>query len=203
MSHLPDCLTFDAFDLPPAFVARCEAAAVGSSDTERAVGLYFFVRDAVRYNPFVIEFDDWPMRPHRVWERKQGHCVDKAMLYVLAARRLGMESRLGLARVRNHAGTARLEQMLGTDVLVPHGYAAVFLDQKWIKCTPAFNRELCIKLNVEPLDWDGRSDSLLQESDKQNRTYMEYLEDYGLFDHVPVSFMLQKMADEYPGFRLF
>ncbi len=195
-------MRFEDFFLPDEFMAGVKNATTGIDNRERLKGLYFFVRDEIRYNPFVIEFDNWGQRPNTVWGRRQGHCVDKAMLFVLAAEKLGFESRLGLARVRNHAGTSRFEEMLGTDVLVPHGYAAVLIEDNWVKCTPAFNLELCEKLGIDPLDWDGISDSLLQESDKQNRTYMEYLEDYGLFDHVPVKFMLDKMREEYPGFKL-
>jgi len=201
MNRLPEVMSFGDFLMPDSFLSEAAEAARGNSNRERLTGLYYFVRDGVRYNPYVIEFDNWPERPHTVWQRKQGHCVDKAMMFVLAARNLGFNARLGLARVRNHAGTSRFEEMLGTDVLVPHGYAAVLVEENWVKCTSVFNKELCEKLNIEPLEWDGTTDSLLQESDKLNRTYMEYLEDYGLFDHVPVRFMLDKMKEEYPGFN--
>ncbi len=97
----------------------------------------------------------------RPYERG-GHCIDKALLLAACARVLGIPSRLHFANVRNHIGTAKLEAMLGTDLLVFHGYTELFLEGRWVAATPAFNKELCAHLKVPPLEWDGRTDAIFQ-----------------------------------------
>ena len=74
----------------------------------------------------------------------------------------------------------------------------IFLFDKWIKCTPTFNEELCYKLGVTPLNWDGKNDSLFQNFDKSNSEFMEYLNDYGTFNEIPQEFIKTLMISEYP-----
>jgi hypothetical protein len=169
-----------------------------SDERERAVALYYAVRDGFQYDPFDIRIDAENLHPADLLSKGRGHCIDKAVFLNACLNTIGIRARLGLARVRNHVGTARLEQALGTDVLVPHGYSDVCLDGQWIKCTPAFNRELCDKLGVHPLEWDGRADSIFQEDDRDGGRFMEYLDDYGSFDRVPVDFIVALLKKEYP-----
>lgn len=165
--------------------------------TERAISLYLAVRDGIRYDPFDIRFDARALRAERIIEKGRGHCVDKALLYVTLCRAAGIPARIGLARVRNHMGTARLERILQSDVLTPHGYAEVFLEGKWVKCTPAFNRELCEKLGVAALEFNGKEDSIFQGYDR-GEGFMEYLEDYGHFAELPTERLYSIMLQEYP-----
>ncbi|MEN1728690.1 MAG: transglutaminase-like domain-containing protein [Pseudomonadota bacterium] len=167
-------------------------------ERETAVALYYAVRDAFQYDPFDIRIDVENLHPAQIIDRGRGHCIDKAVFLIACLHEAGIKARLGLAKVRNHVGTDRLEKALGTDVLVPHGYTDVFLERQWVKCTPAFNKELCDKLGVHPLEWDGRSDSIFQEDDRDGGRFMEYLEDYGSFDTVPIAFILSLLKKEYP-----
>ena len=113
-------------------------------------------------------------------------------------RALGVPARLGLARVRNHLATASLEKKLGTDVLTPHGYGAFWNGQKWVKCTPVFNRALCHKLGTSPLEWDAVNDVLFQPLDSGGQRFMEYIVDYGLFTTVPMDFIRDQLWEMYP-----
>lgn len=171
---------------------------LGSSAIENAVKVYYAVRETIFYDPFAIRFEASELAASRVLERGRGHCVDKAVLYIALCRAAGIPARLGLARVRNHMGTARLEAILQTSVLNPHGYAEVFLNDRWVKCTPAFNKSLCQKLNVSPLDFNGVDDSIFQGYDRDGGGFMEYLTDHGSFDHVPIDLLSRLMQEEYP-----
>ena len=62
----------------------------------------------------------------------------------------------------------QIVEKLGSDVLVPHGYIEIYLNNKWIKATPAFNKELCAILNIHPLEFDGETDSIFQEFDNRD-----------------------------------
>lgn len=171
----------------------------GKSDKEKVLAIYFAVRDSIRYNPFDIRFEAEALKADRVLQKGHGHCVDKALLFVTLCRAEGIPARIGLAKVQNHMGTAKLEEKLGTNVLAPHGYAEVYLDGKWIKCTPAFNKELCERLGVEQLDFDAENDSIFQAYDRAGGTFMQYLEDYGTFADLPVDFIKEVMEKTYPN----
>lgn len=170
----------------------------GTNAVEKGVSLYYAVRDEIYYDPFNIRFEVSALRASEIIGKMRGHCVDKALLYVTLCRLNGIPARLGLARVRNHMGTARLEEILQTDVLNPHGYAEVYLNDRWVKCTPAFNLALCQRLNVPPLEFDGVHHSLFQAYDREPNGFMTYLEDYGTFHDLPVGFLKSSMQNEYP-----
>lgn len=60
---------------------------------------------------------------------------------------------LGFADVRNHLQSASLrERMGGTDVFVYHGYSSILPHGRWVKATPAFDREPCGRFGVAPID---------------------------------------------------
>ena len=104
-----------------------------------------------------------------------------------------------VAKVSNHIATERLEEKLGTNELAPHGLVDVFHNQKWVKCSPAFNKELCAMYNVDVLNFDGSQDSILQEYNKDHSKFMTYLEDYGHFEDVPLERIKDIFRTNYPA----
>lgn len=175
-----------------------------ASARENAVSLYYAVRDGWRYNPYNVVLHPDAFRASAIAARdgqEGGHCIDKALVLAAAARAAGIPARLHFANVRNHIGTEKLERMLETDLLVFHGYNEIYLEGRWCAATPAFNKELCHHLNVEPLEWDGRSDSIFQQYDAGSRRFMEYVHDYGAFSDVPWSLMIGEWEKYYPSVR--
>jgi hypothetical protein len=73
-----------------------------------------------------------------------------------------------------------------------------YINNKWLKLSPTFNTSLCNMLNVAPLDFDGENDAVLQEFNKEGNLFMEYLEDYGHFEDVPVEFIFKNAREHYP-----
>ena len=67
--------------------------------------------------------------------------------------------------------------------------------------TVAFNRSLCEKARLAPLEFDGRTDSLYHPFDLEGRRHMEYLSDYGPAHDVPYDAILARFAELYPGMR--
>ncbi|GDX82184.1 hypothetical protein LBMAG42_39950 [Deltaproteobacteria bacterium] len=166
--------------------------AAGLAPREAAVALFYAVRERLRYNPWRVRYSPEDYTASSVVLRdtaEGGHCIDKALLLAAAARAVGIPSRLHFATVRNHVGTAKLEQKLGTDLLVYHGYTELFLDGRWVAATPAFNRELCEKLGVAPLEFDGVNDAIFQPYDRIAGRFMEYVEDHGSHVDVPLEAM--------------
>lgn len=169
-----------------------------SSDKEKAIALFYAVRDSIRYNPYQIILRPEYLKASHQAGKSEGYCVEKSNLYAAAARAVGIPSRLGFANVRNHLGTSRLEAVLGTDLLVFHGYAELYLGDKWVKVTPVFDAALCKKLGVPPLEFDGETDCFFQESDKNGQPFMEYVHDHGVFDDLPFDKFVENLRLHYP-----
>ena len=188
----------------PAILAYAREHGRGQTKREIAVALYYAIRDGFRYNPWNVRLEREAFRASDVLEREPdagAHCVDKANLLAASARVHGIPSRLHFANVRNHIGTASLEAKLGTDLLVYHGYCELWLEGKWVAATPAFNKELCVRLGVAPLEFDGREDSVFQEYDPAAGRFMEYVDDHGAYAEVPYEAMLEAWREHYPSTR--
>lgn len=174
----------------------------GHSDVDPqdfALRAYYYIRDAWPYNPYRFSLIEKDWKASEISQRKTGHCLDKAILLITVLRGKNIPARLGLAKVKNHIAVEDIMERFGNDVLLPHGYVELFLNDKWVKATPAFNKALCERLNVAPLEFDGNNDSLFQAYDTSGTTeFMEYLEDYGTFDHVPLAYMFDLMKATYP-----
>ena len=171
----------------PAVISFSRKNAVGKTQLARAVSLYYAVRDAIRYNPFLDFSKEETFRASRCITAGEGFCVGKAALLAACARAEGIPARVGFADVKNHLTTPALRERMGTDLFVYHGYAELLLEGKWVKATPAFNVELCRRFRVKPLEFDGREDSIFHPFDEEDRRHMEYLRDRGSHADVPVA----------------
>lgn len=175
----------------------------GNSDdkADQMVSLYYAVRDGFTYDPFHVDLNEAEVKASAVLKRGSGYCIEKASLLAACARVLGVPSRIGMADVRNHIGAEKLRLLLRSDVFACHGFTELFLVGKWVKATPAFNKALCQKLGVAPLEFNGREDSIFQEYDRHDqgeRKFMEYLYDHGTFDDVPREYIITVLQKHYP-----
>ncbi|MCW9015771.1 MAG: transglutaminase family protein, partial [Kangiellaceae bacterium] len=156
------------------------------SRKELAIDLYYSVRDRIAYNPYVFTFDPKTLTASHCLASKESYCIPKAVLLGALARRFGIPSRLGLSDVRNHLSSQKLLDILRSNVFVMHGYIELYIDSNWVKATPAFDANLCDKIGVEPLSFDGEKDSLFQEFNGQGERHMEYVKEHGTFVDVPM-----------------
>lgn len=170
----------------------------GGSPRERAVRLYYAVRDGIRYDPYSIRLGPEWLAASRTLEAGSGWCVPKAVLLAACCRGAGIPARLGFADVKNHLATERLLRLMETEEFIWHGYVSVHLDGRWVKATPAFNVELCRRFDVPALEFDGTSDSMLQPYNARSQRYMEYVRDRGLFDDLPYDAIMADMRVAYP-----
>ena len=104
--------------------------------------------------------------------------------------------------MRNHLTTKQLIDFLGTDLFACHGFAELYLEGKWVKATPAFNRELCDKHHVPPLEFNGREDSLFQPYNLQNQKFMEYVAFHGIYPDIPVDHIVKAWKEAYGADRV-
>jgi transglutaminase-like putative cysteine protease len=120
------------------------------------------------------------------------------VLLAAVCRAQGIPARLGFADVRNHLSTERLRSTMKTDVFAWHGYTSLWIDGAWRKATPAFNIELCEKFGLLPLEFDGESDSLYHPFDRAGRQHMEYVNERGAFDDLPLAQIRAVFREIYP-----
>ncbi len=168
---------------------------------QQVQALFLAVRDGFPYDPYKLDLRRESMRASQVLLRPRAYCVEKAILLAAALRVLNFPSRLFFGNVRNHIGTGRLEAFLDSNVLAFHGCAEVYLQQKWIKITPAFNQQLCHRLGVVPLEFDGHNDAIFQEFGPQGQRFMEYLVEHGSFTDMPYDLYLSEL-DKHYGHKL-
>jgi transglutaminase-like putative cysteine protease len=182
----------------PAVIDFARQHAQGAGERERAVALYYAVRDTIRYNPFQNFMADATYRASACLEQNRGWCVSKAALLAAAARAAGIPARVGFADVKNHLTTPELTAKMGTDLFVYHGYTELHLDGKWVKATPAFNLSLCTRFRVRPLEFDGRDDSIFHPFDEDERRHMEYVRWRGEYADVPAEEIKRVFRETYP-----
>ncbi|HJQ59391.1 MAG TPA: transglutaminase-like domain-containing protein [Vineibacter sp.] len=202
-----DGAAFDDYRRPGALVDSDHPAVVAfardaigdaTAPLDRALRLYYAVRDKLRYDPYGTPMRREAYRASACLEARHGYCVNKAGLMAAACRAVGIPARLGYADVRNHMTTKRLSERMGTDTFYFHGYTDVWLDGRWLKATPAFNKELTDKFRLKALDWDGRSDSILHPIDLEGRRHMEYLAYRGVYADIPFDTIRAGFRHYYP-----
>jgi transglutaminase-like putative cysteine protease len=165
--------------------------------TDNAKEAYFKIRDHFLYDPYHLDLSKNTLVASEIINKKRAWCVEKALIMVACCRAIGIPARFGFAIVTNHIGVEKLTNYLRRYEIVFHGYVEVFLENKWIKCTPAFDKRVCRLSGVSTLDWDGKSDSMFQEFEN-GKKFMEYLHFYGEFADIPFELMHQEMKKYYP-----
>lgn len=153
---------------------------------EKARSLFYFVRDEIKYNPYVPRYLSEHFRASNTLARKDGFCVQKAVLLVALSRATGIPARIGLAVIRNHLLPKRMGTMLEGNILPEHGYSELYINDRWIKATPAFNLEMCQKNRIIPVEFDGENDAKFHSHNQDGRLHIEYVMDRGPYDDVPL-----------------
>jgi len=163
-------------------------------DPAKARVLFYFVRDWIHYNVYMIStrFEDFVAST--VLARRKGYCVQKAVLLAALARVASIPSRLIFARIKNHKAPWELIAQTGLDVFPSHGYTQLFLGGKWINVTPAFDRELCEKSGVPAVEFDGIHDASLAANDLSGNPYIEYIEKYEPQADLPFEWLRGKVV---------
>jgi transglutaminase-like putative cysteine protease len=173
-----------------------EIASPTNDPRENVIALHNTVRDRIAYNPYVLTTNRLDARASETLKRGEGHCIGKASVLASAARAIGVPSRLGFADVVNHLQTERFHDLVGSNLLRFHGYAEVYLDNQWLKVTPAFDQTLCERMGVSVLTFDGHSDSIFQEFTPNGTRHMQYVTDHGTFADLPFE-LFHDVASEY------
>jgi transglutaminase-like putative cysteine protease len=165
-----------------------------SSDEEKAVKLFYFVRDSIPYNVYMISVFIEDFRASRILEWGKGYCVQKAVLLTALGRASGLPSRLAFAKIKNHRIPAHLLEKFRANVFPRHGYNQFFLNGRWVSAAATFDRVLCEKNGLPKVEFDGKRDSILPDKDLAGRTYIEYINKFPPVDDLPFDWIAQRIS---------
>jgi transglutaminase-like putative cysteine protease len=183
----------------PAIAAFVREAAPVAPARERAIALYYAVRDGIRYDVYLDYASPETFRASSVLAAGRGFCVGKAALLAAGCRAAGIPARVGYADVRNHVTSPRVRALMQGDYFSWHSYTEIKIDGRWVKATPAFDRALCERAGMAPLEFDGATDSIFHPFDAEGRRRMEYLAWRGTFADVPFATILADFRMRYPA----
>ncbi len=182
--------------LKPTPIIDCDAKVIQESaqkvaagkkrTVDKAINLFYFVRDEIKYYPYQPRYLLEHFRASTTLVRGDGFCTQKAVLLVALSRAVGIPARLGFAIIRNHLMPAKMTEFVQGNVLPDHGYAELWLDRKWVKATVAFDLEMCQSNGIIPVEFDGTNDAKLYSHTQDGELHIEYLRDRGPYDDVPL-----------------
>jgi len=182
--------------LEPTFVIDCNNPSIQEKTkdltkeqediSEKAKSLFYFVRDGIKYNIYVSKSLPEHFRASNTLSKREGYCVQKAVLLVALARATGIPAGLGFARLRNNLLPEKTLKWLGTNILPFHGYAELYLNGKWVKATPAFDLKMCEKNRIVPVEFDGNNDAVFHSHNQDGKLHIEYLKDLGHYYDLPL-----------------
>jgi transglutaminase-like putative cysteine protease len=200
MENMQDFLQADwNFDFyHPAVIKLCKDLTEGcNSDREKAVRLFYYVRDECHYNMYAVTGKGEAYQSSAILAGGQGWCLQKAILLTSLARSAGIPSRLLLVSIRNHKSPPEAVEMMGTNLFFPHAYNHLYLNGKWVKAAATFDREICERIQVPAVEFDGENDAVLSSLDLNGQPYIEYVDEYGCFADVPWKLILENARRVY------
>ena len=165
-----------------------------SSDEEKAIKLFYFVRDSIRYNIYMISVFIEDFRASRILEWGKAYCVQKAVLLTALGRAAGIPSRLVFAKIKNHKLPAHILEMMGTNTFPRHGYNQFFLNGRWVSAAATFDKVLCEKNGLPAVEFDGKRDAILPEKDLKGAPYIEYIEKFPPKEDLPFDWIKERVS---------
>lgn len=163
------------------------------SNKDKAVKLFYFVRDSIPYNIYMISVFIEDFKASRILEWGKGYCVQKAVLLAALGRAVGIPSRLVFASIRNHRVPAHIFQKMG-NLFPRHGYNQFFLNGKWVSAAATFDKNLCKKNGFPPVEFDGEKDAVLPDKDLGGKPFIEYVEKFPPTEDLPFDWIAEMVS---------
>lgn len=156
------------------------------TNREKAIALYYFVRDEIKHNPYAPSYEREKYKATATLQRGNGHCEHKSVVLVALCRAIGIPARLGYVDIRDHLLSDKFRKMIGGDnLLIQHGYVEIYIDGKWVHACPAYDLTTCQKSGFVPVDFDGINDAKDSPYDHERKPHIEHVKDHGHFEDFP------------------
>lgn len=164
---------------------------------DKARSLFYFGRDEIKFFPYLPPDVPESYRASRILKAGGGMCIQKAVLLATLARAVGIPARVHFVDIRNYRVPDNLKETLGTNLFPYHGFDELYIDGKWVKVTPTFELKVCQENRLFPVEFDGRHDAMLPPRDLDGNPHIEYLEDHGFYENVPLDEVYNAWARAY------
>jgi transglutaminase-like putative cysteine protease len=156
-------------------------------DKDKAIALFYFVRDKIRHNAYTPLYDSNRYKASSTLKAGDGMCQNKAILLVALARAVEIPARLGFVDVEDYQLSESFKQMIGGVNTMPfHGFAELYIDGKWVHASPAYDLATCRRKGFIPVEFDGVSDAKDSEYTKAGQLHMKHIEYHGPYDDLPL-----------------
>ena len=135
-----------------------------STDREKAVAIFYWVRDKVLYR---LGF--WQKRASETLLKREGTCTNAANLFVAMCRSVGIPAGYGVLNVFGKDYFGPVIPPLFRSYMNKksvHIYATVFLDDTWLQVDPSDDYAFCrataqFNPTAKLVEWDGNSHAML------------------------------------------
>ena len=170
------------------------------TEKEKAVALFYWVRDEIKYNMLAyIPNVRANFRASVTLRRMNGFCVSKSILLSSLARAIGIPARIHLVDLINHLISQKVIDWMGTNIMYVHGYSELYLNGKWVKLTPSFDPKTAIKGKFLPMvEFDGENDAVFPKYDIEGNQFGEYLADRGVHADLPLEEIDKIFKEKFP-----
>ena len=164
---------------------------------EKARSIFYFVRDEIKYNLYSPFYLPEHYRASTILARKEGYCVQKAVLLAALARAVGIPARLRFADIINYLLPKKAAEAFGGNLLVYHAYDELYIDGRWIKTVAAFDIKMCQENRIIPVEFDAKNDSLLHSHNQDGKLHIKYVREHGHYQDVPLNEILDAWTKAY------
>jgi len=178
---------------------RCRASEIvvgACSGVEKMQRLFCFVRDAVSYYPYTAKYRPDDFRASLTLRRGRGYCVQKAVLLAALCRARGIPARLRFVTLNNRRDSGGLRRLLGSDLLVYHGYNDLYINGCWVAADAALSQEVCAQSGFTPLEFDGVTDADYRAQNRDERHY-DLVTDHGAYADLPFTEIMDALDRGY------
>jgi hypothetical protein len=166
-------------------------------DVIKAKSLFYFVRDQIKYTIFVQIRREADYKATATLQKREGYCVQKAVLLTALARATSIPARLGFVDIVNHLLPQKYIALQGTNLFIYHGFTELHLNGKWIKATPAFDFDMCNENQIIPIEFDGENDTLFHPVNQEGKPHIEYTKFHGSYDDLPYTEIINACREVY------
>ena len=168
-----------------------------NTEKERAIRLFYWVRDKIIYRQGSFYLTKSTFKASTNLRRGYGFCVSKAILLSTFARAVNIPARIHLCDIINHKIPQKVIDYMKTNIFYIHGYSELYLNSRWVKLTPAFDKQTTIKGKYVLAEFDGENDGLFAPYDEEGNLFVEYLHDRGVYADVPFEEIKSVIIDKY------
>lgn len=167
------------------------------SIVNKAIKLFYYVRDNIQYSIQGISLDPETFKASYTLQQQSSYCIPKAVVLATLGRAVGIPTRLHMVNFINHRLEPELEQLFGTKLMAPHSFVEMYLNNTWMKLTPALDKNTCERHGFITSEFDGNNHAMLHAVDIHGNPHVEYVKDYGTFADLPLFKIQQIFAENY------